>query len=110
MSERQSATIIAFPRPKAAPANDAAGDGPERLRRALAALELALSEQRTAVAAWRENLDALRGSVRGLGASLHAYQSRLGALAEEVGGLNQEARRMEAWADAALSRAGAAPR
>ena len=110
MSERQSATIIAFPRPKAAPANYATGDGPERLRRALAALELALSEQRTAVATWRANLDALRGSVRGLGASLGAYQSRLAALAEDVGGLHQEARRMEAWADTALARAGAAPR
>ena len=110
MSERQSATIIAFPRPKAAPGHDAAGDGPERLRRALAALELALNEQRTAVAAWRENLDALRGSVRGLGVSLGAYQSRLAALAEDVGGLHQEARRMEAWADTALARAGAAPR
>ena len=110
MSERQSATIIAFPGPKAAPAHDAPGDGPERLRRALAALELALNEQRTAVAAWRESLGALRGSVQALGTSLAAYQSRIGALAGNVGGLHREARRMEAWADAALSRGGAAPR
>ena len=104
MSEQASATIIAFPRPKAPAASGAAADGPERLRIALLALDAALAEQRAAVTAWREGLAALRGSVQGLGQSLGRYQSRLGALAEDVGGLHREARRLEDWADAAIAR------
>ena len=98
MSERPSATIIAFPRaPEGA-------DGSARLGRALAALEAALAEQRMAVATWRESLAELHGSVLGLGGSLGAYHARLGELASGVDGLHHEAQRLEAWADAALAR------
>ena len=61
-----STTIIAFPRPKLAP-EGATPAAPERLQRALAALELALAEQRSAVAKWRQSLGELHGSVQGLG-------------------------------------------
>jgi cytochrome c-type biogenesis protein CcmH/NrfG len=101
MSQPPSATIIAFPRTRAAAPGDPAA--PERLQRALAALEQALAEQRSAVAKWRQSLGELRGSVQGLGEAFGAYHDRLGVLAEGVSGLNLEARRMEAWADAALA-------
>lgn len=106
MSQLPSATIIAFPRPKLAP-EGATPAAPERLQRALAALELALAEQRSAVAKWRQSLGELHGSVQGLGEAFGAYHDRLGALATGVDGLNREARRMEAWADAALAAGGA---
>jgi hypothetical protein len=108
MSERTSATIIAFPRMKAAPppALPADPDPQARLQRALTALDIAVAEQRTAVAKWRESLGELRGSMHGLGQSLGAYNARLGLLADDVGGLNLEARRMEAWADGVLGTEG----
>jgi hypothetical protein len=104
MSEQMSATIIAFPRVKAAAPAPAAADPQARLQRALASLEQALEEQRIAVAAWRDSLGQLRGSVQGLGASLGTYQTRLGSLADDIDGLNREARRLDAWADAAITR------
>jgi hypothetical protein len=107
MSQQPSATIIAFPRSKAGAPEDAAQAGPERLQRALAALVLALAEQRGAVAKWRRSLAELRSSAQGLGEAFGAYHDRLGTLADGVNGLNREARRMEAWADAALAAGGA---
>jgi len=106
MSEQVSATIIAFPRAKAAPVA-AAPDPQLRLQRALAALEQALAEQRSAVAQWQQSLGALRGSVRGLGASLTQYRDRLGGVAEGVQAVHQDAKRLEAWADGALAHDGA---
>jgi hypothetical protein len=104
MSEQRSATIIEFPRMQtAAPPRAVAPEPRDRLQQALAALELALAEQRHAVARWRDSLGELRGSVQGLGDSLGTYQHRLGALAEGVDGLNREARRMEAWADGVIA-------
>jgi hypothetical protein len=103
MSDQPSATIIAFPRLKQAPPEATAAAAQDRLQRALTALEQALSEQRSAVALWRDSLGELRGSVQGLGASLGTYQDRLGVLAEGVNALNREARRMEAWADTMLA-------
>jgi hypothetical protein len=100
MSEHPSATIIAFPRPPAAPA---AEQGQARLLRALAALEAALAEQRAAVATWRDSLAALRGAMLALGASLTAYRDRLDDLGTGVDGLHLEARRLEAWAEATLA-------
>ncbi len=120
MSELSTAKIIAFRRPEtpaqaAANAVDAGAPAatktspmlsPEpqvRLQLALAALDRAVNEQRTAVAKWRESLSELRTSLKGLGASLGSYNNRLGTLAEDVHGLNQEARRMEAIADKLLA-------
>ena len=104
MSEQSSATIIAFPRMKAArPSPDAAAEAQARLHRALVSLELALAEQRAAVARWQQGLGALKLSVQGLGQSLETYEDRLGGLAEGVDGLNREARQLEAWADGVLA-------
>ncbi len=100
MSEQVTATIIPFPRGKAL----AEADPRARLQRALAALDLAVAEQRAAVAKWRASLGELRGSMQGLGQSMGDYHARLGTLADDVVGLNRQARRLEAWADAALGR------
>jgi uncharacterized coiled-coil protein SlyX len=105
MSEHRSATIIAFPRTKIAPAPlRPAADSQVRLQRALASLEQALAEQRAAVAAWQQSLAALRSSVQRLGKSLETYRDRLGGLADGVDGVNRDARRLEAWADGVLAR------
>jgi hypothetical protein len=98
MSEQMTATIIPFPRVKAA----AEADPQVRLRRALAALDLAVAEQRAAVAKWRASLGELRGSVHGLGQSVGEYHQRLGTLADDVMALHRQARRMETWADRRL--------
>jgi septal ring factor EnvC (AmiA/AmiB activator) len=104
MSEQLSATIIAFPRMKAAPPlPDAAADPQMRLQRALASLEQALAEQRTAVARWQQSLGTLKTSVRGLGQSLETYRDRLGGLGEGVDALNRQARQLEGWADGVLA-------
>jgi hypothetical protein len=110
MPERTSATIIAFPRLQAAaPSPLPAADDPHaRLQRALEALELALADQRVAVARWRASLGELHGSVQGLGTSLTGLHDRLGTLAEGVDGLNRDARRLEAWADGVLAQEGGA--
>lgn len=65
----------------------------ERLRRALAALDDALLQQRQAVAEWRGSLGALRGSVGELGQSLHGYTNALAALNSRVSALGATARR-----------------
>ncbi len=59
-------------------------DTPDRrLRRALRMLDEALAEQRTAVAAFRDNLAALDGAVSGLSGSAMALHGALeGAAAE----------------------------
>lgn len=94
MSQAQSAVIIPFPsRPRAAadvPAQDAVPavvatptEPPAaRLKAALAMLDTALAEQRQAVADWRNALEALNGSVHGLGRSLSDYRDRLQAIAD----------------------------
>jgi len=102
MSEQTTATIIPFPQPKATP--QAEGDPQVRLQRALEALDLAVAEQRAAVAKWRASLGELRGTVQGLGQSVGAYHARLGTLADDVMALNRQARQMEAWADGQLER------
>jgi len=84
MSEQRSATIIAFPRMKAAPAPPAPVSDPQaRLQRALVALEQALAEQRAAILAWQQSLGVLRTSMQGLGQSLSACNARLDALAHD---------------------------
>lgn len=109
MDERPTAEIIAFPAkptpPDPEPQTDPAlPDNPQdRLRRALVALDAALATQRTAMKTWRESLADLKGSMQGLGTSLSGYQDTLGKLGTSVTALNTEARRLEAWSDAALS-------
>jgi len=97
VSQLSSAQIIPFPtRP---PADDQAA----RLARALAALDAALTEQRTTVAAWRDSLAALRTSTAELGASVVRYHTSLEALDADVAALNGHARALERWADDTLA-------
>lgn len=107
-----TAQIIPFPTRMAAadavlqPAPDSAlSESPqERLARALASLDAALTEQRTAMAGWRDALDQLRKSTNGLGLSIQRYQRTLGKLGDDVAALNTQAVRLERWADGALTR------
>ena len=92
-----SAEVIPFP---ARPAADA-----ERLRRALAALDRALSDQRQAVSTWRGALGDLREAMAGLGGRVATYQGELGKLAGGVSGLNARATWLRDWADKALAEA-----
>jgi hypothetical protein len=99
MTERPSAEIILFPRPRTVPAVPPTPEmARARLTMALAALEAALVGQREAVARWRDSVSELRGSVAGLGNSMQAYRDRLGELGTKVSTLNGEARRLEQWA------------
>ena len=106
MSSPVSAQIIPFPSrvPVAAAAAPAvaAPDPQERLARALTALDAALSEQRTAMAGWRDSLDQLRKTTNGLGLTMQRYHQTLGKLGSDVTALNQQARKLEAWADNVL--------
>lgn len=104
MSSPVSAQIIPFPARAPAPAAPAATtpDPQARLARALSALDAALSEQRTAMAGWRESLDQLRKTTNGLGLTMQRYHQTLGKLGSDVSALNQQARQLEAWADNVL--------
>lgn len=98
-----SAEIIPFPVPQASHPGQAAPDptGEERLRRALAALDAAVTGQRAAVAEWRRSLQQLGASMNGLGASLGRYRDSLTSLESQVGTLNTQAVALEQWADQA---------
>ena len=102
------AIIIPFRRPEAPALHDTAGQ--QRLAQALAALDEALAAQREAVAAWRQSLGELRGSVTGLGQSLDTYRARLQEVAQDVACVNQQAGKLEAWADGVLAAEAASPR
>jgi len=105
MSDRLSAEIIAFPRRPARPADippaPLAADPAERLRKALAALDAAVTAQRTAVADWRMALAGLRGSMGELGQSMRGYHDSLGRLGEKVETLGASARGLAARAELA---------
>ncbi len=94
VAEKASAKIIPFPRV-----------APDRLTRALATLDAALAQQRSATAAWRETVAELQGAMHGLRASLRDYDTALSTLSHKVGALNAESRRLEAWADEVIDRA-----
>ena len=96
----ETARIIPFPARRNVAALD---EGQERLRRALEGLDSAIAGQRVAVAAWRKALGELGTVVSGLGESLHSYRGNLDALGERVAGLNNQARKLEQIADAALA-------
>lgn len=92
-----SAKVIPFP---ARPAADA-----ERLRRALAALDRAIADQRQAVSTWRGALGDLREAMAGLGGRVAAYRGELDKLAGGVSGLNVRATWLRDWADKAMTEA-----
>lgn len=79
------AEILAFP----ARASD-------RLRRALRTLDIALAEQREAVAGLRQELGALAGATAGLGGALGSLRSALDGAAAETARAGAEARWLEA--------------
>ena len=98
MPAARTADIIPFPTRKTAENG--------RLAIALTALDIAIAEQRSAVAVWRESLTELRGVMGGLGAGLADYQESLSNLGSQVAMLNSDAVAMEDWADAALASSG----
>ncbi len=75
----------------------------DRLRRALRALDAALTEQGAAVAGLRRELGALFGAVEDLGGSLESYRHSLAEAQDAALGAHAEARRLEATADAMLA-------
>jgi hypothetical protein len=77
--------------------------GEDRLRRALAALEAAVTGQRAAVAEWRRSLQQLGTTMNGLGSSLGRYRDSLTNLEGQVGSLNGQAVALEQWADKVLT-------
>lgn len=77
--------------------------GEERLRRALAALDAAVTGQRAAVAEWRQSLEQLGTTMSGLGTSVGRYRDSLTNLEGQVGSLNRQAVALERWADQALT-------
>lgn len=95
-----SAEIIPFPPRRAASPTEG---GQERLRRALLALDAAVTRQRGAVAAWRGALAELSTVMAGLGQSMQRYQGSLNTLDCRVAGLHAQAVRLEQTADAALA-------
>jgi ABC-type transporter Mla subunit MlaD len=84
-------------------ATDPAPDGQVRLSQALASLDKAISEQRVAMGTWRAALDELRKTTQGLGLSMQRYRGSLDRLGAEVATLNDQATRLERWADDALA-------
>lgn len=77
--------------------------GEDRLQRALAALDAAVTGQRAAVAEWRQSLQQLGTTMKGLGTSLGRYRDSLTHLEGQVGSLNHQAVAMERLADQALA-------
>ncbi len=91
--DASSAELLSFPsRPE------------DRLRRALRKLEAALTEQGVAVAGFRADLSALSTAVVGLDHSMQDYRGKLGEAASAAGRAKEEARRLEARAEAMLAR------
>jgi ABC-type transporter Mla subunit MlaD len=103
MSEQAVAQIIPFPGRSPAPVPaQPDGDAQVRLVRALASLNAALAEQRTAIGAWRDSLATLKATTEALHTGLHQYRSSLDDLGTRVSALGHEANALEAWADAML--------
>ncbi len=76
----------------------------DRLRRALRKLEAALTEQGVAVAGFRADLSALSTAVVGLDHSLQDYRGKLSEAAGAAHRAKEEARRLEARAEAMMAR------
>lgn len=91
----RTAVLIPFPaRPK-----PAAPDPRERLALALASLNTALADQRSAIAGWRDVLGELKATTEGLDDSLQRYRANLRTLGHSVASLRTKAKALEAWAD-----------
>ena len=97
MHAARTAEIIPFP-----PRKVAENHQNDRLINAVTALDIALAEQRAAVAAWRESLTELREVMSALGVGLADCQDSLARLGSRVATLNSDAQAMENWADAVL--------
>jgi hypothetical protein len=104
LSESTSATAQIIPFPLRRP--PVQRDGNERLQRALAALEVAIADQRVAVAAWRSALVDLGKVVSGLGDGLQRYRGSIDGLAVRVDALRAQAVQLDRTADAACAVAG----
>lgn len=106
MTERAGAEVIPFPgrlrRPL--PGETEAAAARERMARALAALEGALAEQRTAVAGLQAALADLGAATARIDRGLNGFASRLDEIAHGVRGVGAKARDLEAWADGVLAR------
>lgn len=77
--------------------------GRDRLARSLARLHMAATEQERAIAAWRGQLGELRDRIDVLRRSVEDYRARLEAAGSRTREVAIEARRLEAWADGALT-------
>jgi hypothetical protein len=94
-----TASIIPFPtRPK-----PEVPEPRQRLARALESLNVALADQKTAIAAWRDVLDELKASTASLDHSLRHYRANLRTLGNSVSSLRAKARSLEEWADGVLT-------
>jgi hypothetical protein len=87
------AVVIPFPVPVSA-----AGEQ-QRLRRALADLQLALQDQKRALSDWRFAIAELGIGVAALGQALEGYQGNLGDVEQKLGGLRAETAKMATWAN-----------
>jgi glutathione S-transferase len=100
-----SAEVIPFrPRQDAARRADAAAQ--ERLARALAILDAALFEQRSAMDRFQLAIGDLSRAVSRLESGLVRYGDELACVGHDLERLAIEARALEAWADEALARSG----
>lgn len=97
-----SAEIIPFPARAPRPSDQDRRDA-DRLARALAGLDAALTEQRVAMAAWCNSLAALRDSTGRLGGSLARFGANLESLESDVTALTAQAHALEHWADTVIA-------
>jgi hypothetical protein len=98
-----TAEIIQFPvRPNVpdllAPSHTEHTEAEERLNRALASLNSALTAQRAAVGVWKSSISDLSTATGRLGASLRSYHDSLGQLDVRVSTLRAESLKLEARA------------
>jgi hypothetical protein len=91
------AIVIPFPTPVTAASEQ------QRLRRALADLQIALADQKRALSDWRFAMTELGIGVAGLGQALGCYQDSLGLVESKLSGLREEAVKLETWAETAIA-------
>ena len=99
MPEAQTAIIIPMPkRPARRPAPTAII--PERLRRSLNGLDMALVTQAAALADWRASIARLRGSTRQLGESVGTFRREIDGLHNQAALLRTQSVTLNRTADA----------
>jgi hypothetical protein len=109
MLDSATAEIIQFPtRPNVpdllAQSHAEQSEAEERLNRALASLNSALTEQRAAVGIWKSSISDLSTATGRLGVSLRNYHDSLGQLDVRVSTLRAESLKLEAWAGEGLTK------